>query len=206
VTLSVPGRKWHDDDIKESLHCAHGVLHSSLVNVKVEVHSLWMLFPQETKGGDPLPSLSLSTLLPTTIDGEKLRELQRMVQRAKTAKSMDFIVLVNHHLQSCVSPLLHLMGAPRPAQGEDALPRPLWVVLQHQTDGGSCAMPFYPHYVPDEPWMALGAAQIPFTPLPSASPSDNTGNTQSSSLIDNNIPSKIMLSVFLTSPGERPAG
>eukprot|EP01036_Dinobryon_divergens_P061965 gene61965-biopygen35542 len=99
VTLSVPGRSWHKDDIKESLHYGHGVLHSAMVNIKVEVHSLWMLFPQETKGGDPLPSsLSLSTLLPATIDEEKLRELQRMVQRAKTAKSMDFIVLVNHHL------------------------------------------------------------------------------------------------------------
>eukprot|EP01036_Dinobryon_divergens_P022827 gene22827-biopygen19779 len=175
VTLSVSGRKWHEDDIKESLHYGHGVIHSAKVNIKVEVHSLWMLFPKETKGGNPLPSLS--TLLPTTIDEEKLRELQRMVQRAKTTKSMDFIVLINHHLQRCGSPLLHLMGATRPPQGEDALPRPLWVVLQHQTDGSSCAMPFYPHYVPDEPWMALGDAQIPFTPLPISPSEDNTGNT-----------------------------
>jgi len=173
VTLSVPGRKWHDDDIKESLHCAHGVLHSAMVNIKVEVHSLWMLFPQEAiKGDDPV--LSQSNL--PTIALEKLYELQRMVQRAKIAKSMDFIVLINHYLQSCVPSLLQLMGAPRHPQG-DAMPRPLWVILKYQTEDIFSAMPFYPHYVPDEPWMALGAAQIYFIP---ASTSKDTGNTSSS--------------------------
>ena len=140
-----------------------------MVDKRVEVHSLWMLFPQVTNNSGPL--LLLGSNLPA-LELEKLCELQRMVQRAKTAKSMDFVVLINHYLQSCVSPLLHLMGAPQPPQG-DSYVRPLWVVLKHQTDDIVSAMPFFPHYVPDEPWMALGAAQIEFTPTSTA---NDTGN------------------------------
>ena len=95
-----------------------------------------------------------------------------MVQRAKTAKSMDFVVLINHYLQSSVSPLLHLLGAPQLPQG-DGFARPLWVVLKHQTDDIFSAMPFFTHYVPDEPWMALGTAQIEITPTSTA---NDTGN------------------------------
>eukprot|EP01035_Chromulina_nebulosa_P030860 gene30860-biopygen19784 len=128
VTLIVSGRKWSGDDIKESLHYGHGILHSAMFNIKVEVHSLWMLFPQETKDNDSV--LSLANLPKTAL--EKLSELQLMVQRAKTAKSMDFIVFINYHLQSCVSLLLHLMGAPQSEQ-RDGFSRPLWVVLKHET-------------------------------------------------------------------------
>ena len=101
---------------------------------------------------------------------EQLGLLQRMVRRAKAARSMDFLVLVNHHLQRCVPALLQIMKAPRLLQGDD-VPRPLWVVLQQRTAEDNltfCAMPFFPHYVPDEPWMALEAAKIPFTPESSA--------------------------------------
>jgi hypothetical protein len=41
------------------------------------------------------------------------------------------------------------------------------VVLQRQVGETLffCAMPFFPHYVPDEPWIALEAAQIPVAPV-----------------------------------------
>ena len=161
VGLVVAGREWCGDDIEEALHDGHGVLYSTKIKSKVEVHSLWMLFPQ---GNTMLSSSDKSS---TIASSEQLSLLQRTVQRAKAAKSMDFIVLVNRYLQNCVPILLQLMGAPRlPLQGDD-LPRPLWVVLQHRVNGtlSFCAMPFFPHYVPDEPWIALEAAQFPFTPV-----------------------------------------
>ena len=159
VTLSVAGREWSGDDIEEALHDSHGVLHSTKIKAKVEVHSLWMLFLQEIKEeGDSMSSPP--NISPTIASSEQLRLLQKMVKQAKSAKSMDFIVLINHYLQSCVPTLLQLMRAPRLLQGDD-LPRPLWVVLQHKVDKSYCAMPFFRHYVPDEPWMFLEAAQIP---------------------------------------------
>ena len=163
VGLTVSGREWCGDDIQEALHDGHGVLYSTKIKSKVEVHSLWMLFPQVSKeqGGAVLPPSDNS------MNTEHLLLLQSTVQRAKTAKSMDFIVLVNRYLQSCVPTLLQLMGAPRlPMQGGNSS-RPLWIVLQHRVDEtlSFCAMPFFPHYVPDEPWIALEAAQIPMNPV-----------------------------------------
>ena len=171
VTLSVGTRKWNGDDIEEALHDGHGVLHSTKIKTKVEVHSLWMLFPQESKERDAvLPPESSPAMA-----SNHLSLLQKMLQRAKASKSMDFLVLINRYLQSCVPSLLNLMGAPRPPPHEGSdLPRPLWVVLKHRVDATICAMPFFPHYVPDEPWMVLEAANIPFTP---ASLADNAGYT-----------------------------
>ena len=152
VTLTVAGRKWSGDDIEEALHHGHGVLYSAKTKQRVEAHSLWMLFPQESKEKKS-----------DAFSSEQLSLLQRTVQQAKAANSMDFLVLINHCLQSSVSTLLHLMEAPQPLHGGN-LPRPLWVVLKRITDGSFCAMPFFPHYVPDEPWMALEVAQIHFVP------------------------------------------
>ena len=73
--------------------------------------------------------------------------LQWKVQRANATKSLDFLL-------------------PALLQRSDERWRPLWVVLQHlnSVDGtlSFCVMPFYPHHVPVEPWMALHAAQILF--------------------------------------------
>ena len=155
VTLMVMGRKWSGDDIKESLHFGHGVLHSAMIQTKVEVHSLWMLFPLP---GDREEE--------SVIFSGELGLLQRMVRLAKAVRSLDFLVLINHYLQRCVRALLQIMKAPRLLMGDD-VPRPLWVVLQQRTEDNCltyCAMPFFPHYVPDEPWMALEAVRIPFIP------------------------------------------
>ena len=177
VALTVSGRKWSGDDIEEALHYGHGVLHSMKMKAKVEVHSLWMLFPQESEGrGDALQSPADSS--PTIASSEQLDLLQMAVKRAKAFQSVDFMVLLNHYMQSCVPTLLQLMGAPRPLRGAD-LPRPLWVVLQHRIDKSFCAMPFFPHYVPDEPWMALEAAQVPVSPAPlTLPPTAETGDVE----------------------------
>ena len=167
VALSVGGRKWCGDDLEEALHYGHGVLYSAKKKVRVEVHSLWMLFPQEREFDEN------GTLLCGDLDDsremgpEHLVLLQKMLQRAEISKSMDFVVLINHYLQSCVDTLLQIMGVQQAIhfQGDD-LPRPLWVVLQQRTDATNVvAMPYFPHYVPDEPWMVLEAAKIPFVPV-----------------------------------------
>lgn len=161
IRLTVAGREWSGDDIEESLHYGHGVLYSMKTKDRVEVHSLWMLFQQESKDAISAPLAEESF----TFTSEKLRVLQLMVQRAKAAKSMDFLVLINHYLKNCVSNLMDLMNMQSPSDQDD-FPRPLWVVLKRQADTTFVAMPFFPHYVPDEPWMALEAAQIPFAPGP----------------------------------------
>jgi hypothetical protein len=170
VSLTVAGREWSGDDIEEALHYGHGIVHSAKIKAKVEVHSLWMLFPQESEGQLDLMSSSNNSL--TIATSEHLDLLQRILTRAKAAKSVDFIVLLNRYLQSCVPTLLQLMGAPRTLHGDD-LPRPLWIVLQHKTNNSYCAMPFFPHYAPDEPWMFLEAAQLPISPVPQTA---GTGN------------------------------
>ncbi len=179
IALTVGGREWSGDDIEEALHDGHGVLYSTKINARVDVHSLWMLFPQDSQDKEEKATVALLSppaSSPAIYSGH-LGLLQRTLNRAKVAKSMDFLVLVNRYLQSCGPSLLQIMGAPRPRQG---VPRPLWVVLQHTLDKSFCAMPFFPHYVPDEPWMSLEAAKIPFIPPP---PAVETGNISSTRTI-----------------------
>ena len=45
----------------------------------------------------------------------------------------------------------------------DGKPRPLWVILKHDLSEKYIAMPYSPHYVPDEPWFAVEEACVPFS-------------------------------------------
>ena len=46
------------------------------------------------------------------------------------------------------------------ATTSDDKPHPLWIVLQKQQSFELAAFPFFPHYVPDEPWMYLKDAMV----------------------------------------------
>ena len=152
VTLTRGGRKWSSDDIKEALHDLKGVVRTTKSETPVEVHSLWMLFPvkQENEAGEDVDRMMAK---------KKLDDLQRILVQAKNSKSMDFMALINPHLRLCIPILQQYMGMQDVSEDE---PHPLWVVIKRGTL--TAAVPYFPHYVPDEPWMCLPSAKIVFSP------------------------------------------
>ena len=106
--------------------------------MNVEVNSLWMLFAN-----------SYDT---------PLQFLQNVLEVAgKAQRSTDFMVLVNHYLRESIPVLRTMMGLPA---ASDDKSRPLWIVLQKRESCQLAAMPYFPHYVPDEPWMYLKEAMV----------------------------------------------
>ena len=105
--------------------------------MNVEVNSLWMLLADS---GPPLQLL------------EKILEAAGKVQ-----KSTDFMVLVNHYLRDSIPILRTMMGLPAASDGKS---RPLWIVLKKRESRELAAVPYFPHYVPDEPWIYLKEAMV----------------------------------------------
>ena len=67
------------------------------------------------------------------------------------------MVLVNHFLRLSIPFLRTMMGLPAASDGK---PRPLWIVLQKRESFKLAAVPYFPHYVPDEPWIYLKEAMV----------------------------------------------
>ena len=105
--------------------------------MNVEVNSLWMLFADSDA---PLQLL------------EKVLETVGKVQ-----KSTDVMVLVNHYLRDSIPVLRTMMELPAASDGKA---RPLWIVLKKRESRELAAFPYFPHYVPDEPWMYLKEAIV----------------------------------------------
>ena len=129
VCLTREGRKWNRDDIEEALFFNNGVLFSHKTKTRVEVHSLWMLFPIE--------NFLLESIVPIS---KELNILQKVLEISKLANhSMDFRVLVNHQLRACVPFLRTMMGLH--ATTSDEKPHPLWIILQKQQSNELAAVP-----------------------------------------------------------------
>ena len=106
--------------------------------MKVEVNSLWMLF--------------------ANLYDAPLQLLQKVLEVAEKArKSTDLMALIDHYLRDSIPALRTMMGLPA-ASGDR--PRPLWIVLQKRASCELAAVPYFPHYVPDEPWMYLKDAMV----------------------------------------------
>ena len=150
VILSVDGRKWHADEINEALHFLNGDLFSRSKGRSISVVSLSMLFP-------------LRSVLKTDDESRLRIFLNQLDQnREKFVSNREIIVLISEYLKSYLPIYLEQIGF-KPVAGSQCV---LWVALQRHVDEHVeyATVPLSPQLLPDEPWVAVDAAKILFTP------------------------------------------
>ena len=167
-------RRWNADDILDALLNKKGKLSSSMNNNRItRVFSLLPLFPMAIH--QTLSTQTKATSVPMNATDEHVHRLQNLLMymeiQGTYGRTTDFIVMLNDALECSLLPLLTNMGLIT----SDGKPRPLWVILRNKESHKHSAIPYSPHYVPDEPWFAVEEAHVPlpnFLDRPSSVSSD----------------------------------